>query len=107
MYVGGSPPGQSAGDKGNAREARRGQHEGTILEQLLDVNAEAGWLHVGLALAFAALRILDQQDEHHGNDAQNGRDTQRPAPIVGQLRGLRADNIAAGWGGGRERAQMR
>lgn len=84
MNVGGTPPGQSASDESDTGETSRGQYEGTILAQLFEVHKEACGLHSLMTLAGSTLGIPNHIQHDHSSYTQYGRNTQSPAPVVGQ-----------------------
>lgn len=88
-----SPPGQAAGHKGHASESQCGIHKRSVSAQIFQVLFVRRRLHVARALVFAALRLLAEVDKDDGDQAQQGRHSERISPIAERLCGLWANYV--------------
>lgn len=91
-----SPPGQRSGNEGNTGKTSRGQHKRWIPHDVLDVLPVGSGLHVMGSFTLSTLRVANQGDQDHRDDAQNGSDPKGPRPRSEEFGRFRADDVS-GW----------
>ena len=93
MHESGSPPRQSSGDKGDARESQGRVHERPVLAEVLQILCVRRGFHMSRSLVLTTLRLLAEVDQDNGQETQERSHSEGIPPVAESLGGLGTDHV--------------